>query len=214
MNLNQSAAALTTKLATALAVTLMSGVVATAYADNDKQRDRGGWSERGKHFEHGRRDNDRRDWRDHRSERRDHQRNWNDDRRGRWVNRDNERRYRDHDYYSRDQRNWDGRNWDGRDWGRRSWNYSDYRRYPYYRSHERYRMGSYYRPPGYRYYSWHHGDRLPRAYYAPRYVVYDYGRYGLHRPPYGHHWVRVDGDVVLAAIATGVVLQVVNQIFW
>lgn len=92
--------------------------------------------------------------------------------------------------------------------------YSDPRRYPYYRSQFRYQVGHYYRPHGYRYYTWHRGDRLPVAYYAPRYVIRDYGAYHLHRPPHGYHWVRVDNDVVLAAIATGVVLQVVNHIFY
>jgi Ni/Co efflux regulator RcnB len=44
--------------------------------------------------------------------------------------------------------------------------------------------------------------------------VYDYGRYGLHSPPYGYHWVRVDTDVVLAAIATGVILDVAFNHFY
>ena len=52
------------------------------------------------------------------------------------------------------------------------------------------------------------------AYCAPRYIVYDYYDYGLRRPPYGYHWIRVDDDVVLAAVTTGIVLEVVNQIFW
>jgi len=96
----------------------------------------------------------------------------------------------------------------------REHHYSDYRRYPYYRSQVRYRVSSYYRPQGYRYHAWRSGDRLPVAYYAPRYVIRDYGAYRLHRPPYGYHWVRVDNDVVLAAIATGAVLQVVNHLFY
>ena len=58
------------------------------------------------------------------------------------------------------------------------------------------------------------GARLPAAYYAPRYVVHNYGDYHLHRPPHGYHWVRVDNDVILAAITTGIVLQVVNGIFY
>jgi len=220
---------LSSRLAALMAVALMSGVVATAHADNDNRKhDQSGWSG-GKHFERGGRDGrhvqrdnrgDRRDWSsrgDNRGDRRDwssrrdnHRGNWNDDsRRGHRVNRDNDRRYRD--YYVRD-RHGDRDRWSAPRY--RGWDYSDYRRYPYYRSHQRYHIGSYYRPAGYYHYAWHRGDRLPRAYYAPRYVVYDYGRYGLYRPPYGHHWVRVDGDVVLAAIATGVVMQVVNQIFW
>lgn len=78
----------------------------------------------------------------------------------------------------------------------------------------RYDAGRYYRPSGYRYYSWHRGARLPAAYYAPRYVVHDYHRYRLYAPPRGHHWVRVDHDVVLAAVATGAVVAVVNGLFY
>jgi Ni/Co efflux regulator RcnB len=75
-------------------------------------------------------------------------------------------------------------------------------------------VGHYYRPVGYRTYAWHRGARLPAAYYAPRYVVHDYRAYDLYRPPHGHHWVRVDGDVVLAAITTGLVVAVVNDWFY
>lgn len=78
----------------------------------------------------------------------------------------------------------------------------------------RYDAGRYYRPSGYRYYSWRRGARLPAAYYAPRYVVHDYYRYRLYAPPRGHHWVRVDHDVVLAAVATGAVVAVVNGLFY
>ena len=78
----------------------------------------------------------------------------------------------------------------------------------------RYDVGRYYRPAGYRYYAWHRGARLPAAYYAPRYVVHDYGHYHLYRPPHGHHWVRIDHDVVLAAVATGAVVAVVNNLFY
>ena len=78
----------------------------------------------------------------------------------------------------------------------------------------RYDAGRYYRPSGYRYYSWRRGARLPAAYYAPRYVVHDYQRYRVYAPPRGHHWVRVDHDVVLAAVATGAVVAVVNGFFY
>lgn len=77
----------------------------------------------------------------------------------------------------------------------------------------RYDAGRYYRPTGYRAYVWRPGHRLPTAYYAPRYVVNDYDRYHLHRPPHGHHWVRVDHDIVLAAIATGAIVHVAHDFF-
>jgi Ni/Co efflux regulator RcnB len=82
------------------------------------------------------------------------------------------------------------------------------------RRHPRFHVGHYYRPVGYRPYTWHRGARLPAAYCAPRYIVHDYHAYDLYRPPHGHHWVRVDGDVVLAAIATGAVVAVVNNLFY
>ena len=79
--------------------------------------------------------------------------------------------------------------------------------------HGRYKVVRYVPPRGYRAAAWHRGARLPAAYYAPRYVVHNYGAYRLHAPPRGYHWVRVDNDVVLAAITTGIVMQVINGIF-
>ncbi|HEY5807720.1 MAG TPA: RcnB family protein [Povalibacter sp.] len=93
--------------------------------------------------------------------------------------------------------------WDGND--------RDYRSY---HSHDRYKVVRYYPPRGYHSHAWYRGARMPAAYYAPRYVVHNYGAYRLHTPPRGYHWVRVNDDVVLAAVATGVVLQVVNGIFY
>jgi Ni/Co efflux regulator RcnB len=80
--------------------------------------------------------------------------------------------------------------------------------------HVRYHAGHYHRPAGYRVHAWHRGAHLPAAYYAPRYVVHDYRAYNLYAPPRGHHWVRVDNDVVLAAVATGLVVAVVNNLFY
>ena len=65
----------------------------------------------------------------------------------------------------------------------------------------------------YHFRSWRYGDRLPYGYYAPRYVVHDYYAYRLRPPPYGYHYVRVDHDVVLAAIASGIVVSAVFGIF-
>jgi Ni/Co efflux regulator RcnB len=55
---------------------------------------------------------------------------------------------------------------------------------------------------------WLRGERLPVRYYAPPYIVHDYRVYDLRRPPRGYHWVRVGRDAVLAAVATGIVLDV------
>jgi Ni/Co efflux regulator RcnB len=88
------------------------------------------------------------------------------------------------------------------------------RAYAYGYRQGRFDAGRYYRPSGYRHYAWHRGARLPVAYYGPRYIVHDYADYRLHRPPHGHHWVRVDHDVVLTAIATGAVVAVVSNLFY
>jgi len=77
--------------------------------------------------------------------------------------------------------------------------------------HERH--GGYYPPLGYYSHRWARGERLPRAYYARPFVINDYRAYRLHAPPRGYHWVRVDGDAILAAVATGIVLDTVFDAF-
>lgn len=77
----------------------------------------------------------------------------------------------------------------------------------------RYDRSKYVKPPGYRKRAWRRGERLPPPYYARRYIVHDYHVYRLRPPPRGYHWVRVDGDVVLAAVASGLIVQVVNGLF-
>ncbi len=61
---------------------------------------------------------------------------------------------------------------------------------------------------------WHRGDYLPRSYYGSSYIVYDWQPYRLYAPPYGYHWVRVGNDVVLTALATGIVLDVLYNIWY
>ncbi|WP_415767919.1 RcnB family protein [Paraburkholderia sp. J69-1] len=55
---------------------------------------------------------------------------------------------------------------------------------------------------------WHKGERLPSEYRDRNYVVDDWRGHGLSSPPRGYHWVGVNGDYVLAAIATGVIANV------
>ena len=58
---------------------------------------------------------------------------------------------------------------------------------------------------------WHRGDPIPAEYRDHRHDV-DWRAYRLQAPPRGYHWVRVDGGFVLAALATGVVVDVLlNQ---
>jgi Ni/Co efflux regulator RcnB len=52
------------------------------------------------------------------------------------------------------------------------------------------------------------GQRLSQEYRGNRYVVSDWRARHLSAPPRGHHWVRAGNDYVLAAIATGVIAQV------
>ena len=52
------------------------------------------------------------------------------------------------------------------------------------------------------------------GWYARPYVVNDYSPYRLYAPPYGYHWVRVGNDVLLTAIATGIVLDVLYDIWY
>ena len=205
---------------------------------------RGQWSGPSQNFHHfnGSRGGDHRNWspgrdmhRDwnnggHRSWNNDGRHNWNDGR-GSWNN-DGRRNWNDgRGNWNDGRRNWsnDGRSrrWDGRSsFG--NVHFDDHRFvdrrdrfFPgpgfhdgFRGDHIRFRSGPYFRPYGYRAYAWRRGDYLPVAYYAPRYVIHDYRAYRLGPPPWGYHYVRVDNDIVLAAITTGIVLSVFDDIFW
>jgi Ni/Co efflux regulator RcnB len=121
----------------------------------------------------------------------------------------------EHRYDRRDDRRDDRHDYrrdDRRDYRRDERHYD---RYAAFRHHDgrRYDYGRYVRPSGYHYRSWGYGQRLPPAYYGRRYIVNDYYSYRLGPPPRGYHWVRVDNDVVLAAIASGLVVEAVYGIF-
>ena len=53
------------------------------------------------------------------------------------------------------------------------------------------------------------GQRLPNDYRSRQYVIEDYRPYRLQRPPRGYQWISVGPDFFLAAVATGVIAQVV-----
>ena len=55
---------------------------------------------------------------------------------------------------------------------------------------------------------WHKGERLPAEYRDRSYVVDNWREHGLKAPPRGYQWVGVNGDYVLAAVATGVIASV------
>jgi Ni/Co efflux regulator RcnB len=58
---------------------------------------------------------------------------------------------------------------------------------------------------------WRKGDRLPASYRDRNYVVDDWRSHGLSAPPRGYHWVGVNGDYVLAAVATGVIASILTS---
>ena len=178
--------------------------------DRDGDRDHGGDRDWG-----GDRDRGDRDWGDRDRDGRD------------WGDRD------------RDDRNWGGHDGDrgsshGRDWrnewreDRHDWR-SDQRRdcryYTRYRDSRwsgfnwsiqyRYRAPTrYIYPTGYHPYRWSVGYRMPYSYYSPRQYWVDYRAYRLPPPPYGYTWVRVDRDVVLVELASGLIRDVLFGLFY
>ena len=162
------------------------------WRDDHRRSDwNGGRSHDGRRDDHrfdGRRDDHRFDGRrnDWRNDRRND--GWRDDhRRNDWNDHRNERRY---------------------DWNRHdNYHYNSW-------SRPRYGVGVYHRPSGWYDHRWSRGERLPRGYYSWPYVISDYDECGLRPPPYGYNWVRVDGNAVLAAVATGVILDVIYNQFY
>ncbi len=165
----------------------------SAFADDDRGRGRGEHQQRGdrhdgrgdRHEGRGDRDRggrwDRDDRRGDRGDRWDHR----DDRRGQWDRRDDRRSYN---------------NWDR---GRHNGYYYNNRWY-YGPPPQAYYGNPYYRPG---YASWRRGSSLPPYYRG--YVVNDYHRYHLRQPPRGYAWYRVGDDYLLAAIASGIIFDII-----
>jgi Ni/Co efflux regulator RcnB len=119
------------------------------------------------------------------------------DHRGRGDDRRGQRR---RDRWERNNRDW----WRGR---------SEFRGYSG-------RRNGYYFAPGYGYYRsdpryfnhrWNRGAYLPRSY--RNYYVQDPYFYGVRDAPYGYRWVYVDNDLVLVSIATGLILDVLLDVY-
>lgn len=55
---------------------------------------------------------------------------------------------------------------------------------------------------------WQAHDRLPARYLNDRHAVRDWHRYDLPAPPPHHRWVKVDGEFILVAAATGVIASI------
>ena len=76
-----------------------------------------------------------------------------------------------------------------------------------------FRIGPYHRPHGWVPHHWVYGEILPRAYWAPEYVIGDYWLFALEVPPLGYEWVRDGADALLINIETGEILQVEYGVF-
>ena len=179
-----------------LAATALAMVVIPTAGASAQSWDRGDRYER-RDDRYDRRD-DRRDRRyDRRAERRDDRYDRRDDRRDRrWDRRDDRR----HDRWDRNNRDW----WRG---------------HSYFRGYDGRRNGYYY-APGYGYYRvepryynrrWARGQYVPAPY--RRYYVQDPYFYGLRPAPAGYRWIYVDNDLVLASIATGLILDVLLDVY-
>lgn len=184
-------------------------LAATAAPLAAQAQHRGDRRENRQDYREDRRD-DRRDYRhERREDRRDYRNGDYDNRRDfREDRRDDRRDFRDERQndrrdYRRDQR-WDRNN---RDWWRGREDFRDYRGV---------RNGYWYAPSyGYyrvepRYYGqrWQRGSYLPNAYRS--YYVRDPYVYGLRAAPRGHRYVHAGNDIVLIAIATGLIASVLN----
>lgn len=56
---------------------------------------------------------------------------------------------------------------------------------------------------------WRKGGRVPTEFRGRNYVVNDWRSHRLQAPPRGQQWVSVGGDYVLAAVATGIIMQII-----
>jgi len=108
---------------------------------------------------------------------------------------------RDHDgRYERNERRADRNRYDGGRYTNRE-RYNDDRRYARDQRRD-------YRHDQRRYYR---GGTLPHQYRSNWYIR-DYNRYGYAPPPRGYGYYRTDtGDIVMAALATGVIISLLNN---
>lgn len=115
-----------------------------------------------------------------------------------------------------DYRRGDNRRYDNRRDHRRDDRWRDQRRYTNYRYAPPVYVAPRYVAPRYaapRYYAprhvWRPGGYLPRnTHYR---VIHDYGRYRLAPPRRGHYYADVDGDILLIAAATGLIVWALNN---
>ena len=60
---------------------------------------------------------------------------------------------------------------------------------------------------------WVRGERFYPV-YGRSYVVGDWYRYHLSRPPYGYHWVRYGDDFLLVALGSGIIADVLLNSYY
>jgi Ni/Co efflux regulator RcnB len=63
-------------------------------------------------------------------------------------------------------------------------------------------------PRGPQGHNWSRGQRLPSTYRDSRHAV-DYRQHHLRAPPRGYRWQQVDNNYVLAAVASGLIADIV-----
>lgn len=71
----------------------------------------------------------------------------------------------------------------------------------------------YHYPQGYARYHWRVRHTLPAAFLVPVWYV-DHRPYRLAPPPYGCRWVRVDHDLLLVELATGLIVDVLYDFYY
>ena len=171
-------------LSSALAAVIASAAFAPAAAIADDDR-RGGRYERDDHRGHGknRREHRRDERREDRAYRQGYREGYRDER--------YDDRWRGYERW-RDDGDW--RSWEGR---RTGYYYAP--RYGYYRV-----------PPGH-VKQWRRGERLPQDYW--RYRIYEPYDYGLRSAPRGYAWVHMDDDALLISLATGLIADVIFDIY-
>jgi Ni/Co efflux regulator RcnB len=82
-----------------------------------------------------------------------------------------------------------------------------------FRAARSFHIGPYHRPAGWAAHSWAFGEILPRAYWAPQYILADYWLFALEVPPAGYEWVRDGSDALLINVDSGEILQVEYGVF-
>jgi Ni/Co efflux regulator RcnB len=82
-----------------------------------------------------------------------------------------------------------------------------------YQAPRSFQIGPYHPPAGWSAHHWAYGQTLPRAYWAPAYIIADYWLFGLEVAPTGYEWVRDGADAILVNVTTGEILQVEYGVF-